>query len=630
MKIMNKRNRTYLFILGVLLGGSCLIQGCKSDSEAFVDDPYAGGREPLEVGLSMDEPSPSRAYPKDKVKFQTKGLAKYIHKDPVTNTETYDFTFYISDSKVEKIVEASDTTVTVVVPDNVSSGTVYMELNDQVFYGPKLTVLGSVSVDEGFALLKNKRFFYNTTTWGVVCYDAMPRWNNPETGTMQFYLVGDFTYYAVTNPFDKNEHGNFGGIGLMTSMGNMINYKLEGYRVRYGGAFLTLSEWIEDNVRINSLNYLQRKDEEGPMMLISGSFSRYETDKAIGTNYMNTNTTSTYSKLIKNILILRNDSRQPIVTQSLRTTSGGMQDVQVPEFNGGTNGPIARSFVTSDDQIIAVGNFDEYSRINYSECVLYGKETNQMIVESTEGVPAHSVIKMKSTPEAVAEWGNSFSGALDETYRSGDSYTGTTGYVVDACMNAEDEVIIVGEFSSFDGTAVSNIVKLDAQGNVDQDFLNAAGSGANGRISTIRYDKETDRALITGNFTTFNGKVCQGLVMIDSDGNIDETFDVFGKFDGGFPTYAEAVNINGLKKVIVSGNFMKYDKITRKGFLLLNADGTPEQRFNVPGQFGGQLYKVLYSRTSEDNNGLLLLGDFYMFDDRRAYNSMMLEVNIEE
>ena len=75
---------------------------------------------------------------------------------------------------------------------------------------------------------------------------------------------------------------------------------------------------------------------------------------------------------------------------------------------------------------------------------------------------------------------------------------------------------------------------------------------------------------------------------------------------------------------------MKYDKITRKGFLLLNADGTPEQRFNVPGQFGGQLYKVLYSRTSEDNNGLLLLGDFYMFDDRRAYNSMMLEVNIEE
>lgn len=61
----------------------------------------------------------------------------------------YDFKFYISDEET-KIVTATDTTITVKVPGNLSSGTAYIVLKEQVFYGPRLTVLGNIKIDQSY------------------------------------------------------------------------------------------------------------------------------------------------------------------------------------------------------------------------------------------------------------------------------------------------------------------------------------------------------------------------------------------------------------------------------------------------------------------------------------------------
>ncbi len=636
MKTLRRITNICIALVGTMLAGWC-VTGCNSDTNEFVEDPYFGGREAMEVKLLMENPLPNRAYPKDEVTFYARGLAKYIHQDPTTGEATYDFNFYISDSKVETIVAATDSTVTILVPDAVSSGTAYMELNNQVFYGPKLTILGSVSVDEGFVLLTNKKYFYGTTTWGTTCFDALPRSDNSNQ-TMRFYLAGDLTQSgSQKNQINSSETGYFGGIGFMDNKGNMIAAQNEGYKVRHGGVYITGLEWMNDNIRISSLNYFNKlKDDDGLMMLASGTFSRYEmlnksplsTDAPNSSSVRNTENISTFSKMMKNIVILRNDCRQPVVAQTLTKTSGGTQVVRVPEFNGGTNGTIVRSFVTSDDKIIAVGNFNEYSRVDYSECLLYGKDNNQLLVVATDAKSAPSAIRMESKPALVAEWGNSFSGALDESYRVGIQHTGTSEHITDASMNSNDEVIIVGKFSSFDGIAANNIVKLDANGNVDSGFLSSISGGANGRINMIRYNKARNKALIVGEFTEIGGVSCPGIAMIDGEGHLDTNFKIQGRFEGGTPTYAEMVDLNGIIKIVVAGSFTKYDKITRRGFLLLNEDGDPDQRFNVPGRFMGQIYKSLYSRTSEENNGLLLLGDFSMFDDRQIYNAVMLEVNM--
>ncbi len=43
-----------------------------------------------------------------------------------------------------------------------------------------------------------------------------------------------------------------------------------------------------------------------------------------------------------------------------------------------------------------------------------------------------------------------------------------SGRFLDACMVESDGIVIVGTFSSFDGQSVKNIVKLNAEGTLDE------------------------------------------------------------------------------------------------------------------------------------------------------------------
>lgn len=116
--------------------------GCNSDEE-IEGDPYAGGKEPYGIRFLVDAPSPDRAYPGELVTYKAKGLSKWFNQQGKP-----DFSFFISNEKAE-IVLATDTTITVKVPESLSSGIAHILLNEQIFYGPKLTVLGNVSVDKG-------------------------------------------------------------------------------------------------------------------------------------------------------------------------------------------------------------------------------------------------------------------------------------------------------------------------------------------------------------------------------------------------------------------------------------------------------------------------------------------------
>lgn len=62
-------------------------------------------------------------------------------------------------------------------------------------------------------------------------------------------------------------------------------------------------------------------------------------------------------------------------------------------------------------------------------------------------------------------------------------------------MVESDGIVIVGTFSSFDGQSVKNIVKLNAEGTLDETFMKNIGTGANGSITKIRYNKTKRKSL---------------------------------------------------------------------------------------------------------------------------------------
>ena len=141
----------------------------------------------------------------------------------------------------------------------------------------------------------------------------------------------------------------------------------------------------------------------------------------------------------------------------------------------------------------------------------------------------------------------------------------------------------------------------------------------------VRYNKALNKMMVVGGFEHVNGQPRQQMAMLNPDGTLDGTF-VPREIGGGAVNFAQLID---KEKVIVSGTFSTYGGVPRLGFLILEMDGTAQQKFNVPGTFNGQLYHVAETETTLGSYGLLLMGSFDRFNGQKANNVLMLEVNLE-
>jgi len=66
-----------------------------------------------------------------------------------------------------------------------------------------------------------------------------------------------------------------------------------------------------------------------------------------------------------------------------------------------------------------------------------------------------------------------------------------------------DKIIIGGDFTAYNGVGRNHIARLNWNGSLDPSF--DPGAGANGPVHTILYNSQDQRALIGGAFTTYNG-----------------------------------------------------------------------------------------------------------------------------
>lgn len=581
-----------------------LLSGCNDAEENSIkEDPYAGGREPLKIKLLDEVPEPESAGPGEQVTFQAAGLSQYCHPDG-----TYDFRFYISDEECI-IEEATDSTITVVIPENLSSGSTYLRSNDdQIFYGPYFKVLGSVTIDDGFE-------YYKEGPLGGIIYGCLP-WCKNSVSTSEFYLYGDF--YK-----DKNTHF-YGGLSMINNETGLIKYGTSGKFSTKSGIYLYKYEYIDGayysaKAYVAGLEYW-KQDKSNPQVLIYGNFSDYED---VGSSYRGFE--------FKNICLFQNDFSVAKVSKEFWDIRNKKHKMNVPKFVGGTMEEIVRAFSTADGKIIAVGNITQHAMTDYENttCDIDGK----YLATETVYTEVASILRMDAE------------GKLDTSYRRipGDvakPLPGVTGTIDDACMLKDESVIIVGSMTGFENKPVNNIVKLEATGAIDEEFMMNIGAGADGEIVSITssyFNDETgvprERIVIVGNFNNFNGKACMGLAVLLANGTFDPDFEL-KEMNGGRPNFAKFVDLNAngdkpMPHLVVSGTFNKYAGITRRGFLILDTKGDAIQRFNVPGEFYGQIMDAQYSLTSDNANGLLLTGSIDRFDGNALNNIVMLKVELD-
>ena len=162
-------------------------------------------------------------------------------------------------------------------------------------------------------------------------------------------------------------------------------------------------------------------------------------------------------------------------------------------------------------------------------------------------------------------------GTPDTTFNSGG--TGFTSCCTDFIAIQNDDKILVANRSksssgTYNGTTIDYICRINSNGTLDGTFA-TSGTGFNNFIQTILI-LSSGKILVGGFFTSYNGTSVGRICRLNSDGSLDTTFNNGGT---GFNNVTTNFLILNDGNILVVGNFTSYNGTTANRIVKLNPDG---------------------------------------------------------
>ena len=168
-------------------------------------------------------------------------------------------------------------------------------------------------------------------------------------------------------------------------------------------------------------------------------------------------------------------------------------------------------------------------------------------------------------------------------------------------ITSDGYVYVIGRtISSYGGTSINHIIRLDQSGSLDPNFNN--GGGFNDARDVICDMDSQNRLVCTGRyFSSYSGSSVQKLIRINTDGTLDETFNT-----GTFQQLSTpgSIVVQSDDKVLVTGYITSYSGSAIKGIVRANVDGTLDTTFAGSGSWGGLAATSL--RPVEQSDGSLV------------------------
>ena len=191
-------------------------------------------------------------------------------------------------------------------------------------------------------------------------------------------------------------------------------------------------------------------------------------------------------------------------------------------------------------------------------------------------------------------------GSLDTAFNTNIG-TGPNNNVFGYAQQSDGKLIIVGSFTEWNGSTVGRIVRLNTDGTIDTTFSTNVGTGATQDISRVNL-QTTGKLVVTGSFTSWNGSTVGRIVRLNTDGTRDTAFST--NAGTGFSSHTYGSVVQSDDKIVVAGNFASYNGTTANRVLRLNADGTLDTAFstNIGAGPGSQA-----SRVALQSNGQILV-----------------------
>lgn len=151
-------------------------------------------------------------------------------------------------------------------------------------------------------------------------------------------------------------------------------------------------------------------------------------------------------------------------------------------------------------------------------------------------------------------------GSLDTSFNPVPENANTIVY--STAIQSNGKIIVGGYLTSFNGTARSGIARLNNDGSLDTSFN--PGTGFNGRIYSTSIQND-GKIIAGGPFTSFNGTAINRIARLNNDGSLDAAFNSAVGFND--IVYSTSIQSDG--KIIAGGQFTSFNGTTRNSIARL-------------------------------------------------------------
>ena len=255
----------------------------------------------------------------------------------------------------------------------------------------------------------------------------------------------------------------------------------------------------------------------------------------------------------------------------IRLNSDGTKDLTF-DNSIGFNNRVRFIAIQSDGKIICGGEFGQY-----------------------KGVSENRIIRLNAN------------GTKDLTF---DNSIGFNLGVFSLALQSDGKILCGGGFTTYKGISANSIIRLNSNGLIDGAFNYGIGFNSLVRAIAIQSD---GKIIVGGQFTQYKGVSENYIIRLISDGSKDITFDNSIGFTNA--VFSVAIQSNG--KIVCGGNFSSYKGISARRIVILNSDGSKDLTFDSTNGFDTFSF---VSSINTLNDGTILLGG--RFND---YNGFLNE-----
>ena len=357
----------------------------------------------------------------------------------------------------------------------------------------------------------------------------------------------------------------------------------------------------------------------------------------------------------------------------IRLNSDGSYDSTFNTAIAATTGIVYDIAFQSDGKIIIVGSFTKYNNttvnrvarlfpngsldssfltgsgsalnVSHVRVLPSGKITLTGNFTTFNGIPANRIIRLN------------INGTLDTDFSTG---TGFDGNINAAALQPDGKIILGGSFSTYKGVAANRIIRLNEDGTIDESFQTGLGFNKDG-VLVIKINADGEIMVGTSFSGLYNNKEFNRLIFLNADGTLHPDFDIgtgpatasvfslefddegnwfiggsFFVFNGHNQGKLAKINSEGehdsaylssgigfdnsvfsilplpSKKIIVGGNFKKFNEVPVSKITCLLEDGSIDHSFNIQNSGANNLIKTAILQT---DGKVILGGNFTKYND---------------